>query len=39
MSRDKLSKGELGIDLYGMRGKLKERGIRYVASADKLKGG
>jgi len=35
-SREKLSKGELGIDLYGMRAKLKERGIRYVSSADKL---
>ena len=37
VSRDKLSRGELGIDLYGMREKLKERGIRYVASADELK--
>ena len=36
VSREKLSQGELGIDLQGMRAKLKERGIRYVASADKL---
>jgi 4-hydroxy-4-methyl-2-oxoglutarate aldolase len=36
VSREKLSKGELGIDLQGMRPKLKERGIRYVPSADKL---
>ena len=36
LSREKLSKGELGIDLQGMREKLKERGIRYVASPDKL---
>jgi 4-hydroxy-4-methyl-2-oxoglutarate aldolase len=36
VSREKLSKGELGIDLQGMRPRLKERGIRYVASADKL---
>jgi len=35
-SREKLSQGELGIDLYGMRAKLKERGIRYVANPDKL---
>ena len=35
-SREKLSKGDLGIDLYGMRAKLKERGIRYVANPDKL---
>ena len=38
VSREKLSQGELGIDLQGMRRKLKERGIRYVASADELKG-
>ena len=36
VSREKLSCGELGIDLQGMRAKLKERGIRYVASPDKL---
>jgi 4-hydroxy-4-methyl-2-oxoglutarate aldolase len=35
-SREKLSQGELGIDLYGMRNKLKAKGIRYVANADKL---
>ena len=38
VSREKLSKGDLGIDLYGMRGKLKERGLRYIASTDELKG-
>jgi 4-hydroxy-4-methyl-2-oxoglutarate aldolase len=38
VSRDKLSRGDLGIDLYGMRAKLRARGLRYVASADKLKG-
>ena len=37
VSRDKLSRGDLGIDLYGMREKLKERGLRYVANADELK--
>lgn len=35
-SREKLSRGELGVDIYGMRAKLKERGIRYVPSADQL---
>ena len=35
-SREKLSAGELGLDLYGMRAKLKERGLRIVSSADKL---
>jgi 4-hydroxy-4-methyl-2-oxoglutarate aldolase len=35
-SREKLSKGELGLDIYGMRDKLKAKGIRYVANADKL---
>ena len=35
-SREKLSAGELGLDLYGMRAKLKERGLRLVSTADKL---
>jgi 4-hydroxy-4-methyl-2-oxoglutarate aldolase len=35
-SREKLSAGELGLDLYGMRVKLKERGLRLVSTADKL---
>ena len=34
-SREKLSAGELGLDLYGMRAKLKERGLRLVSTADK----
>jgi 4-hydroxy-4-methyl-2-oxoglutarate aldolase len=29
-SRDRLAKGELGIDFYGLRAKLKELGVEYV---------
>jgi len=36
-NREQLSNGQLGIDIYGMRAKLKEKGLRYVASADELK--
>jgi 4-hydroxy-4-methyl-2-oxoglutarate aldolase len=36
-SRKRLINGELGIDMYGMRARLKEKGLRYVASADELK--
>jgi 4-hydroxy-4-methyl-2-oxoglutarate aldolase len=29
-SRERLSKGELGVDFYGLRAKLKELGVEYV---------
>jgi 4-hydroxy-4-methyl-2-oxoglutarate aldolase len=32
--RKRLADGELGLDLYGMRPKLAERGLRYVDAAD-----
>jgi 4-hydroxy-4-methyl-2-oxoglutarate aldolase len=32
--RNRLAKGELGLDIYGMRAKLKEKGLRYVAIPD-----
>ncbi len=32
--RKRLADGELGVDLYGMRAKLAERGLRYVDAAD-----
>jgi 4-hydroxy-4-methyl-2-oxoglutarate aldolase len=37
-SRAQLQDGQLGIDIYGMRARLKEKGLRYVASAAELKG-
>jgi 4-hydroxy-4-methyl-2-oxoglutarate aldolase len=37
-NRVQLSKGELGIDISSMRDKLKAKGLRYVKSADQLKG-
>jgi 4-hydroxy-4-methyl-2-oxoglutarate aldolase len=36
-NRELLSKGQLGIDIYGMRPKLKDKGLRYMASAAELK--
>lgn len=35
-TRTRLANGELSLDLYGMRAKLAERGLRYVDSADDL---
>jgi 4-hydroxy-4-methyl-2-oxoglutarate aldolase len=29
-TRERLRKGELGLDFYGLRGKLAELGVRYV---------
>ena len=29
-TRDRLGKGELGLDFYGLRAKLDELGVRYV---------
>jgi 4-hydroxy-4-methyl-2-oxoglutarate aldolase len=36
-TRSQLAAGKLGLDIYGMRGKLKEKGLRYVASAAEVK--
>jgi 4-hydroxy-4-methyl-2-oxoglutarate aldolase len=33
-SRKALADGQLGLDLYGLRGKLAARGVRYVAAGD-----
>jgi 4-hydroxy-4-methyl-2-oxoglutarate aldolase len=32
----RLAKGELGLDIYNMRGRLAEKGLRYVDSLDEL---
>jgi 4-hydroxy-4-methyl-2-oxoglutarate aldolase len=32
--RDRLARGELGLDMYSMREKLADRGLRYVAAGD-----
>jgi 4-hydroxy-4-methyl-2-oxoglutarate aldolase len=37
-TRAALASGKLGLDIYGMRDKLKAKGLRYVASAGELKG-
>lgn len=34
--REKLSRGELGLDIYGMRQKLEEQGLIYLDSLDEL---
>jgi 4-hydroxy-4-methyl-2-oxoglutarate aldolase len=36
-NREQLTGGQLGIDIYGMRAKLEEKGLRYVKSASELK--
>jgi 4-hydroxy-4-methyl-2-oxoglutarate aldolase len=36
-TRAQLTAGTLGLDIYGMRDKLKAKGLRYVASATELK--
>jgi 4-hydroxy-4-methyl-2-oxoglutarate aldolase len=36
-NRKQLQAGQLGIDIYGMRDKLKAKGVRYVKSAGELK--
>jgi 4-hydroxy-4-methyl-2-oxoglutarate aldolase len=37
-NRAQLQAGQLGIDLYGMRDKLKAKGLRYVKGAGEMKG-
>jgi 4-hydroxy-4-methyl-2-oxoglutarate aldolase len=37
-TRAQLTAGKLGLDIYGMRDKLKAKGLRYVASAAELTG-
>ena len=34
----RLAKGELGLDIYNMRGRLAEKGLRYVDSIEELEG-
>jgi 4-hydroxy-4-methyl-2-oxoglutarate aldolase len=36
-NREQLQAGQLGIDIYGMRDKLKAKGLRYVKNASELK--
>ena len=33
-NRAELARGQLGLDLYGLRDKLAARGVRYVAAGD-----
>jgi 4-hydroxy-4-methyl-2-oxoglutarate aldolase len=34
--RDRLSRGELGLDIYDMRGNLESQGLIYIDSLDEL---
>lgn len=34
-SRERLRKGELGLDFYGLRAKLKELGVEFVDEAER----
>jgi 4-hydroxy-4-methyl-2-oxoglutarate aldolase len=38
-SRERLRKGELGVDFYGLRAKLAELGVEYVESAERAGSG
>ncbi len=37
-TRKRLQAGEVGLDIYGMRERLQEKGLTYISSADELKG-